>query len=50
MVLLPALKVACSSTMVFFFRLRLQSVLHDLQYGFASVADEAERSVVQALL
>ena len=48
-VLLPALKPACSSAMIFF-RLWLQSVQCDLQHDFAWVTDEAYCSVVLALL
>ena len=44
MVLLPHLKPLCSSAM------RLQSVQYDLQHDFAWMADEADRSVVLALL
>ena len=44
MVLLPHLKPLCSSAM------RLQSVQYDLQHDFAWTADEADRSVVLALL
>ena len=47
MVLLPALKPACSSAMVFS---ACQSVRYDLQHDFAWVTDEADHSVVLALL
>ena len=50
MVLTPS----CSEACLFFsndrLRLRLQSVQYDRQYDFAWVADEADRSVVLALL
>ena len=49
MVLLPALKPACSSAMIFS-RLRLQSAQYDLQQDFAWVTDETYCSVVLALL
>ena len=48
MVLLPAMKPACSSANNL--RFWLQSVQYDLQHDFAWVADEADRSVVLALL
>ena len=45
---------SCSEACLFFsddlLRLRLQSVQYDLQHDFASVADEADRSVVLTLL
>ena len=45
---------SCSEACLFFgnnlHHLRLQSVQHDLQHDFAWVADEADRSVVLALL
>ena len=45
---------SCSEAWLFFsndlLRLRLQSVQCDLQHDFAWVADEADRSVVLALL
>ena len=45
---------SCSEACLFFsddlLRLWLQSVQYDLQHGFAWVADEADRSVVLALL
>ena len=47
--LLPDLKPAWSTAMIFF-RMWLQSVQYDLQHDFAWVADEADRSVVLALL
>ena len=40
--LLPALRLACSSA--------VQSVQYDLQHDFARVTDEADCSVVLALL
>ena len=43
MVLLPALKPTCSSAMIFY-------VQKDLRRDFAWVVDEADRSVVLALL
>ena len=46
LVLLPALKPACSSAMI----LWLQSVQYDLQHDFAWMTDEAYSSVVLALL
>ena len=46
--LLPALKPACFSDDILC--LRLQSVQYGLQHDFAWVADEADRSVVLALL
>ena len=49
MVLLPALKPAWSFSNDLL-RLQLQSVRYGLQYDFAWVADEADRSVVLALL
>ena len=49
MVLLPALKPACSSVMIFF-RFLLHSVQCDLQHDFAWVTDEDDRSIVLALL
>ena len=48
MVLLPALKPAGSSAMIFC--LWLQSIQYDLQHDFAWVTDEADCSVVLALL
>ena len=50
MVLLPALKPACASAMIFSVRLWLQSVQHALQHDFAWVNDEADHSVVLAQL
>ena len=50
MVLLPALKPACSSVMTFSACLWCQSVQYDLQHDFARVINEADRSVVLALL
>ena len=49
MVLLPALKPACSSVNDLL-RLWLQPVQYDLQHDFAWVTDEADCSVVLALL
>ena len=49
MVLLPALKPACSSAMIFSV-LWLQFVQYDLQHDFAWVTDAAECVVVLALL
>ena len=49
MVLLPALNPACSSAMIFS-AFDLQSVQYDLHYDFAWVTDEADCSVVLALL
>ena len=49
MVLLPALKPACSSTYDLL-RLWLLSVQFELQHDFAWVTDEADRSVVLELL
>ena len=46
MVLLPALKPACSDLL----RLWLQSIQYDLQHDFAWVTDEADCSVVLAML
>ena len=48
-VLLPALKPACLFSYDLF-RLWLLSVQYDLQHDFARVTDEADRSVVLALL
>ena len=48
-VLLPALKPACSSAMIFS-ACGLKSIQFDLQHDFAWVADEADRSVVLTLL
>ena len=47
-VLLPALKPTYSSVMIF--SLWFQSVQYDIQSDFAWVTDEADRSVVLALL
>ena len=49
MVLLPALKPACSSAMIFSAS-PLQSLQYDLQHDFAWMTDEAYCSVVLALL
>ena len=48
-VLFPALKPACSSAMIFS-ACGLKSIQFDLQHDFAWVADEANRSIVLALL
>ena len=48
-VLLPALKPACSSAMIFS-ACGFQSVQYDLQHDLAWVADEGDHSVVLALL
>ena len=48
-VLLSVLKFACSSAMIFS-ALMLQSVQYDLQHDTARVTDEADSSVVLALL
>ena len=48
MVLLPALKPVCSSAVIF--SACDLSVQYDLQHDFAWVTDEADRSVVLALL
>ena len=47
--LLPALKPACSSAMIFS-AYGFNLVQYDLQHGFALVTNEADRSVVLALL
>ena len=49
MVLLPSLKPACSSPMIFCLWL-LQLVQYDLLYDFAWVSDEAGRSIILTLL
>ena len=50
MVLLPALKSACSSAMIFSACGFNLFSMNDLQHDFACVTDEADRSIVLALL
>ena len=50
MVLLPALKSACSSVMIFSACGFNLFSMNDLQHDFACVTDEADRSIVLALL